>query len=121
MRQTPINAVSATTSGIMNTNNLENISFHFHSSGISAGNGVLTLLGSNDGTNYTAIVFVDPTATNTNAQNLTRIASLTLSSNSDKVGVLENTFKFEFLKFTMTFTTDGVYSVFVHADEKAVS
>ena len=79
---------------------------------------MLTVLGSNDGTNYTAITFVDPTLTNTNAQTLTRIASLTLSSNTSKIGVIENLFKFEFIKFTVTITTDGTYSVFVTGDKK---
>lgn len=113
-----INAVTATTSGVFDASAYENITVHFHATGISAGNGVLTVLGSNDGVNFVAVVFVDPTVTNTNAQNLTRIASLTLSSNTDKVAVIENIMKFQFIKLTMTFTTDGTYSVFVSGDLK---
>jgi hypothetical protein len=121
LRQVVINAVSATTSGVMNTNFLENITFELLCSGHTSGSGTLTLLGSNDGVNYTAIAFVDPTQANTNVQNLTRITSLVANSNGAKVGVLENLFKFEFLEFTLTFATDGVYTVYVHADRKAGS
>lgn len=110
---------TATGSGILNSNYVENITFQFHAASISSGNGVLTLLGSNDGVNYTAIAFVDPTPANTNAQNLIRLVSLTLSSNGDKLGAIETTAKFAFLKFTVTVTTDGTYSVFVKTDKKS--
>ena len=121
MRQTVISGVSATTSGVINTNFLENITFELLCSSYSSGSGVLTLLGSNDGVNYTAISFVDPTVANTNAQGLTRVLSITAGSATAKVGVLENLFKFEFLEFTLTYTGTGVYSVYVHADRKAGS
>lgn len=119
MRQTVISATTVTASGILNSNNLENVTFQIVCTGHTSGSGTLTLLGSNDGQTYTAISFVDPTAANTNAQNLIRITSLAANSNAGFVGVLENTFKFEFLKFTVTVLTDGTYSVYVHADEKA--
>ena len=119
MRQLALNGVTTTTSGVMNANYLENITFQFTATGIASGNGVLTVLGSNDGVNYTAISFVDPTQANTNAQNLIRLTSLTLSSSSTKIGAIDPQMKFEYLKFTVTVTTDGAYSVFVHADKKS--
>ena len=120
MRQTVLKAVTTTSSGVMNANYLENITFQFLCSGHASGNGVLTLLGSNDGVNYTALSFVDPTQANTNSQGLIRLTSLTLSSNTSAVGVIQNdTGKFEYLKWTVTVTTDGSYSVFVHADKKS--
>lgn len=117
MRWNEINGVGATTSKVMNTNFLTNITFQIVGAGISSGNGVLTVLGSNDGVNYVAISFIDPTPANTNAQNLIRLTSLTVSSNGSKIGAIEDTAKFEFIKFTLTWTTDGTYSVFVHADK----
>lgn len=108
-----------TSSGIMNSNYLENITFQFLCSGHSLGNGVLTLLGSNDGVNFTAISFVDPTVANTNVQNQTRLLSLTLSADGSAVGCIDPIFKFEFLKFNVVVTTDGSYSCFVHSDKKS--
>lgn len=119
MRQIVISNATTTTSGVMNTNYLENITVQFTATGISSGNGVLTFLGSNDGINYLAFAVVDPTQANTNAQNLIRITSLTLNSNATKLAAIETTAKFEFIKFTVTVTTDGSYSVIVHADKKS--
>lgn len=104
-------------SNIVNTNFIDDITFQFVGTGITSGNGVLTVLGSNDGTNYTAISFLDPTQANTNAQNPVRLTSLTLSANGSKIGAIENVWKFEFIKFNLAWTTDGAYSVFVHADK----
>lgn len=118
MRQI-IGPFTATNSGVLNTNFLENITFQTIGSAISAGNGVLTLLGSNDGVNYTAISFIDPTPANTNAQNFIRLLSLTVSVNGSKVGAIDNSSKFEFLKFTQTITTDGTYVIYIHADRKS--
>jgi len=118
MRQI-IGPFTATKSDNVNSNYLENITFQFICTGHSSGNGVLTLLGSNDGVNYTAVSFVDPTPANTNAQNLIRLTSLTLSANGSAVGAIENTAKFEFLKFTVTVTTDGSYTIYFHADKKS--
>jgi hypothetical protein len=119
MRQIVLNGVGATTSAVMNTNYLENITGQFTATGISSGNGVLTFLGSNDGINYVAFAVVDPTPATTNAQNLIRSTSLTLNSNASKVFAIENTAKFEFIKFTLTWTTDGAYTVIIHSDKKS--
>ena len=119
MRKT-IGAFTATGSDIYNTQNAENVTFQFVATGIVSGNGVLTVLGSNDGVNYSAISFVNPAPSNTNQQTLIRLTSLTLSSagTSSALGVIENHAKFEFLKFVVTVTTDGSYSVYIHADNK---
>ena len=116
MRQI-IGPFTTTKSDVMNTNYLQNITFQFIATAITSGNGVLTLLGSNDGINFTAISFIDPTPANTNAQNTTRVTSLTLSSNGSKVGSVDETSKFEFLKWTITVTTDGSYSVDIHSNK----
>lgn len=114
-----INAVSATTSDTMPTNNFENISFELLCSGHTSGSGTLTVLGSNDGTNFTAIAFVDPTQANSNVQNITRKTSLVANANGAFLGCLENWFKFEFIQFVLTYATDGVYTLIVHADKKS--
>jgi hypothetical protein len=56
---------------------------------------------------------------NTNAQNITRVTSIVANSNGAVLGCLENSFKFECIKFTLTYLTDGVYSLIVHADKKS--
>ena len=103
-------------SGIFGASNACNISFQFNCANHTSGNGVLTVLGSNDGVTYTAIAFIDPTVANTNAQNITRVLSKTLSSNASAIGTIENWFKFQFIKFTVTITTDGTYDVYVWYD-----
>ena len=118
MIQHPISGITATGSGVVEVSNAENISFQFNCANQSSGNGVLTVLGSNDGTTFTAISFIDPTVANTNAQNITRVLSKTLSANGATVGTIENWFKFLFLKFTVTVTTDGTYDVIVSYDLK---
>lgn len=115
-----INAVSATTSDTMPTNNIENITFQLLCSGHTSGSGTLTVLGSNDGINFTTLAFANPSVSNTNAQNITRVTSIVANSNASVLGVLENAFKFEFVQFTLTFLTDGVYTLIVHGDKKAV-
>ena len=116
-----LEAVTATASGTIPVNNYENITFQFIATGISSGNGVLTLLGSNDGVTFTAISFIDPTVANTNLQNFTRLLSVTLSANGSKIGAIDNAFKFAFLKFTATITTDGTYTVIACGDLKVRS
>ena len=115
-----IGPFTATGSGILQTNFLENITFQFIATAITSGNGVLTVLGSNDGVTYTAISFLDPTPSNTNAQTPTRLTSKTLSSNTSAVGSIENAWKFQFIKFSVAVTTDGSYSVQVHCDKKGM-
>ena len=109
---------STPATGVIRADNIENLSFQFNCASHTSGNGVLTLLASNDGVNYTAIAFVDPTQANTNAQTITRKTSLTLSSNASAIGTIENFFKFSYLKFSIAITTDGVYDVYVTGDFK---
>ena len=116
MKFHPIQGITATGSGVFPAENGQNISFEFLCANHTSGNGVLTLLGSNDGVNFTAISFIDPTVANTNAQNITRVLSKTLSANGATVGCIENWFKFEFLKFNIVVTTDGTYDVYVNYD-----
>lgn len=117
MNKTIINAVSATTSAVENVQNLDNITLQFVATGISSGNGVMTVLVSNDGTNFVAYNMLIDNVTNTNGQQLTRVASKTLSSNTSVVVALDN-FSWNMIKVTVTFTTDGSYSVILNGNKK---
>lgn len=83
-------------------------SIQFVASGITSGNGVFTVEVSNDGVNWTTYNRLTSNATNTNAQNDTRVASLTLSSNTSSVVILPD--PFAYYRVNLTPTTDGVYS-----------
>ena len=109
---TPINAVTATTTTkAFDVSKREMLSFVFLATGISAGNGVLTIDASNDGTNWiTGIAFADATAT----ASTTYVVSKTLSSNTTAAGYLPFC-PWQYVRFVVTRTTDGTYSVFAEA------
>ena len=107
-----LDAVTATTTsrGIpMGPNGRTSI--QFIAASISSGNGVFTVAVSNDNTNWIAYNKLTTNITNTNAQTDTRVASVTLSSNTSAVvSIPEN---FGFIRVTATRTTDGAYSAVV--------
>lgn len=57
-------------------------------------------------------LFID-NVTNSNAQNLTRVAGKTLSSNTDAFLFLDPAVKVNFLEITVTETTDGTHSAWI--------
>lgn len=54
--------------------------------------------------------------TNTNAQGITRVASLSLSSNTTDFLTMSPEDAFEFIKVTVTETTDGTHSAWLIVD-----
>jgi hypothetical protein len=106
---------ATTTSRAINLNNFENVSVQVLASGISVGNGVFTVLGSNDGVNYKALYFVDNAA----AALGTLVNSKTLSANGSDVVYLHNSMLPEFIQVKVVVTTDGAYSCFVRGNKKA--
>lgn len=82
-------------------------SLQFVSSGISSGNGVFTVDVSNDGINWTAYNRLTTNATNTNAQTDTRVASVTLSTNTSSVVTIPD--PFAFFRVTVVVSVDGSY------------
>lgn len=79
-------------------------------SGITSGNGVFTVDVSNDASNWVAYNRLTTNATNTNAQTDTRVASVTLSSNTSSVVSLPITDNFAFWRVRVVPTTDGTYN-----------
>lgn len=84
-------------------------SLQFVATGITSGNGVLTVNVSNDGVTWTAYNRLTTNATNTNAQTDARVASVTLSSNGSSVVTIPDVFAY--FQVFVTITTDGSYSV----------
>jgi len=107
-----LNAVTATTtSEAIPLGPLGRTSLQFIASGISSGNGVFTVLVSNDGVNFIAYNRLTTNVTNTNAQTDLRAASVTLSTNTSAVVSIPDAFAY--LKVVVTRTTDGTYSAVV--------
>lgn len=96
------NAIGSGTGGKM--------SMQFIASAISSGNGVFTVQVSNDNTNWIAFSRLNSNVTNTNSQTDTRVASVTLSSNTNGVVTMPTSDVFGFLRVICTITTDGAYS-----------
>ena len=105
--KTGINGVSTTTTGtVFDVSLREKMSFVFTCASHTSGNGVFTIDGSNDGTNWvTSIAFQDATSTAAT----TFITSKTLSSNTTAGGYLPFV-PFKMMRIVLTFTTDGVYT-----------
>ena len=83
-------------------------SLQFTAANISSGNGVFTVDVSNDGQNWTAYNRLTTNVTNTNAQTDTRVASVTLNSNTSSVVIIPDAFAY--FRVNLVVTTDGNYT-----------
>ncbi len=91
------------------------LSLQFIASGITSGNGVFTVDVSNDGTNWIQYNRLTTNVTNTNGQNDTRVASVTLSSNTNAFVFFPVGDYFRYLRVSVDLTTDGVYSAILQS------
>ena len=110
--KTGVNAVTQTTTGTVIDVSMRGIvSAVFTCASHTSGNGVFTIDGSNDGTNWvTGLAMQDATATAAT----TWVTSKTLSSNTT-VGVFHPNFPFKLMRVVVAVTTDGVYTSTVEA------
>lgn len=109
--QTLLNAVTATTtSNAFEIGSAVGVSLQFVASAVSSGNGVFTVLVSNDGVNYIAYNRLISNVTKTNAQTDTHVASVTLSSDTNAMAFIPASDAIKFIKVVVTRTTDGTYS-----------
>lgn len=113
-----LNAVTATTtSSGFPINAAGRLSIMVYSVGISSGNGVFTVQVSNDPTlGWADYNRLTSNSTNTNAQTDTRVASLTLSTNTTNFLFFPPGDTFNFIRTTVTRTTDGTYSAVLFVD-----
>lgn len=98
-----------TTSSAFNVEEFKNVGLQFTSTGISVGNGVFTVQGTIDGTNFVALNTLIDNVTNTNGQNLTRVASKTLNTNTSVLVNLDVS-GLKAIRVAIDVTTDGTYS-----------
>jgi hypothetical protein len=107
-----IDAVTATTvSEPINIENAEKISLIFTRANHSAGSTAFSVEVSLDGVTYVAFSKLITNVTNTNAQTKTRVASVSLASNTSSIVAmdLENDI-FRWMRITATETTDGTHT-----------
>ncbi len=111
---TALSAVTATTtSSAIQTNGSKAISVYLTAASIASGNGVFTADVSADGITWVAYNKFITNVTNTNAQNLVRAAGATLSSNTSVMISVSPEDAFNFIRITVTRTTDGAYTAVV--------
>lgn len=82
---------------------------------VTSGNGVFTIEVSNDGTNWVQYNRLNDNLTNTNTQGDTRVASCTLSSDTNKIYFFPEGDHFRYIRAKVDVTTDGTYSAILHA------
>lgn len=112
-KQTLLDGVEATTTSAgFNVEGLKRIGLQFLAD-ITSGNGVFTVLGSIDGTNFVALNTLIDNVTNTQSQQLTRVASKTLSTDTSMLVWLDIFVGLKVIKVKVTRTTDGTYSAFL--------
>lgn len=111
-REVLCRAVTATTTSRgVGVDNASNVSIQFQATGVSSGNGVMTVQVSNDGganwVSYNRLVGNSP---NTNAQNDTRVSSATLNATGGTMVFIPAGDTFELIRTTVTVSTDGSYT-----------
>lgn len=115
--------VATTTSTPVNIENLEDIGLQCFAASISSGNGAFSVDVSNDGVIWTAYAGLIDNVTNTNAQNLTRLSTKSVTANSSTGSIIlriENG-SWKMLRVTVARTTDGAYSCTLSANKKVVA
>jgi hypothetical protein len=117
MKMTPreivvLDAVTeTTTSSAQNIENACKVTFLFTRANHSAGSSAFVVSGSFDGTTYVNLNLLISNVANTNAQTLTRVGTVTLSSNTSVLYALDlENYGFKFIKVTVTETTDGTHT-----------
>lgn len=103
-----------TTSQYIEIGDRSELSIQFIADDITSGNGVFTVEVSNDGVNFVQYNRLIDNITNSNVQNDTRVASCTLSSNTNKMYFFAQGDHFRYIRAKVDVTTDGSYSAIIH-------
>lgn len=115
---TALSAVTATTTSTeIDVSGAEKVSFLFTRANHSAGSSAFSVTGSIDGITYVALNNIVSDVANTNAQTITRVASVTLSSNTSSLASLDMDYMaLKSIKVTVTETTDGTHTAKVFVE-----
>jgi N-acetyl-beta-hexosaminidase len=112
-----IQAATATATGqAINIECAEKVVFVFKRSNHSAGSTAFTVEVSGDGTTWLAYNKLISNVTNTNAQDLTRVASVSLASNTSSFVTMDKDDGFKFVRVIATETTDGTHDAWVYLE-----
>lgn len=113
-----LEAVTATTtSAVVNVEGYRRIGFQFKRANHTAGSTAFTVEGTINGTDWTALSVLVSNATNTNAQNRTRVASVSLAADGTALAFIEDVVVLKAIRVTATETTDGTHSAWLIASE----
>ena len=108
--------IVTTTSDPFNIEGVQKMSIQILAANITSGNGVFLVEVSNDNVNWITFNKLIDNLVNTNAQQLVRVASATLSANSNKVYTLDLEHDvYKYMRVKVTRTTDGTYSATAQA------
>lgn len=108
---TPLNAVTATTtSAAIDVAGAKKVGFIFTRANHSAGSSAFTVEVSYDGSTWVGYNKLITNVTNTNAQDLTRVATVTLSSNTSEIAMMSTEDAFVYIRVKVTETTDGTHT-----------
>jgi hypothetical protein len=110
--KTVLDAVTATTtSDAISIEGAKKVSFLFTRANHSSGSSAFSVTASIDGVTYVTYNKLIENATNTNVQNVTRVASKTLSANGSALMSMDLVHDaYRYIKVTATETTDGTHS-----------
>lgn len=141
-RLTALNAVTATTtSKKFWVGGAKRLCLLFRAAAITSGNGAFSVKASPEpfelasnvsfdevnnphggaGVTVTTLNMLVDNAANTNAQNIARVASKTVSANGDAYVWIEAEWLVNWLEITVTRTTDGTYSAYIMVEEELPS
>lgn len=113
---TMLDAITAdTTSDAVDVSMRHKLSLQLTASGITGGNCAFSVLVSNDGVNFVTYNRITTNVTNTNGQTDTRVASVSLSSNTSVMVFFPVGDHFRYIKVDANVTTDGTYSAVLSA------
>jgi len=102
---------ATTTSSPMSVEGFSAVVFQILRENHSVGSSAFTFDGTVDGTNWVALNTLADNVTNTNAQNITRVAGKTLSANGSALLWLDlRNFPLKAVRVKVTETTDGTHS-----------
>ncbi len=108
---------ATTTSNGVGVNNAGRLSIMVFATAITSGNGVFSVEVTNDPTvGWATYNRLTTNVTNTNAQTDTRVASLTLSSNTTNFLFFPPGDTFAYMRVKVVRTTDGTYSAVAYID-----
>lgn len=115
IEETLLNAVTATTtSKVVNVEGCTRIGLQFKRADHSAGSSAFSAEGTINGKDWTTLNLIISNATNTNAQTLTRVASVSLAANGTALAFLDAVC-LKAIRVTVTETTDGTHSAWMIA------